>query len=124
MRVDPSSEVIVTPGGQGALFLVMLTIINPGDELLVADPGYACFKSQIMMAGGKPVYVPVREEEGFKLQIDDLQKRISSKTKMLIVNSPANPTGSVMIRKDLEEIADFAQEHSLGQYVRLSPRIP
>ncbi|RLF10458.1 MAG: pyridoxal phosphate-dependent aminotransferase [Thermoprotei archaeon] len=107
-------EVIVTGGGgTGALMLSALCLINPGDEVLLPDPGFVVYEAVVLMAGGKPVYVPLKEEDGFRMLPSEVEKRITSKTKCIIVNTPSNPTGGVLEEEDLKGIADLAVKHDL-----------
>jgi aminotransferase len=106
-------EIIVTIGGGGGLSLAFLNILNPGDEVITADPCYAMYFPQLLLAGAKAVTVPIREENEFRLKAADIAAKITPKTKMIIINSPQNPTGSVMTRQDLEEVAELAIKHDL-----------
>jgi aspartate/methionine/tyrosine aminotransferase len=108
---DPRSEVIVTSGAQEALFSVIQTYIDPGDEVLVTDPCYDAYRQMIRLAGGIPVYVKLNED--FRLNANKLESKVSSRAKLLIINSPHNPTGSVFTRDDLKRIAEIAVRHNL-----------
>lgn len=110
---DPETEVIVTVGGINAIHLAILSIINPGDEVLLPDPFFVAFEPCVIMAGGRAVHVPLREENGFRLQAADLTPHITPATKMIIVNTPHNPTGAVLSRDELVAIAEVAQAHDL-----------
>ncbi|MBM3465973.1 MAG: pyridoxal phosphate-dependent aminotransferase, partial [Armatimonadetes bacterium] len=110
---DPETEVIITVGAINAIHLAILSLINPGDEVLLPDPFFVAFEPCVIMAGGKAVHVPLREENEFRLAVSDLEASLSPRTKMVIVNTPHNPTGSVLTRGDLEAIADFARRHDL-----------
>ena len=111
--VDPKTEVLVTAGAQEALYLVFQAFINPGDEVIVTDPCYHSYPRMIMLAGGKPVPVPLNQKEDFRLHVDDLERRINPKTKMILLNSPQNPAGSVLDSSDLKKIASIAESHDL-----------
>lgn len=113
INADPSTEIIVTVGAMGALSLAMLAMINPGDEVLVPDPGFESYKAQVRLADAKPVPLPLREENGFGIDSNDIINRISSKTKALVINSPSNPTGACMSEKELRSIARIACEYDL-----------
>lgn len=110
---DPESEVIVTVGAINAIHLAILAIINPGDEVLLPDPFFVAFEPCVIMAGGRAVHVQLCEENDFRLRGADLIPHITEKTKMVIVNTPHNPTGSVLTRADLEDVAEVARQHDL-----------
>ena len=110
---DPNSEILVTVGGINAIHMAILSVVDPEDHVLIPDPSFVAFEPCVIMAGGRPVHVPLREEHGFRLQADDLEKRITPRTKMIIVNTPHNPTGAVLTRDNLEAIADVARRHRL-----------
>lgn len=110
---DPKSEIIVTVGGAGAIFLAIFAILNPREEVLVPDPGFLTYAPCAILAGAKPASVQLREKEDFRMLPEEVEKHITPKTKCLILNSPANPTGSVMLRKDLEALSDIALKHEL-----------
>lgn len=113
IKVDPKSEVIVTVGGTGALFLSILSIIDPGDEVLIPDPGFLTYEPCVIFAGGRAVPVPVHEKDDFRMMPEQVESRVTSKTKCVVINSPQNPTGSVMLKKDLEAISEIAEKHDL-----------
>lgn len=113
IRYDPETEVIVTVGGINAIHLAILSLINPGDEVLLPDPFFVAFEPCVIMAGGRAVHVPLREEHGFRLQVADLAAAMTPRSKMVVVNTPHNPTGAVLSREDLEQIAQFAQANDL-----------
>lgn len=110
---DFENEIMVTSGGMEALYLINLTILDPGDEVIVSNPCFPNHIQQIRCNGGVPVPVPVFEEDGFTYNIDNLRKAVTERTKMILLNSPANPTGGVASRKVLEQIADLAIEKNL-----------
>lgn len=113
IEADPNTEVIVTIGAMQAISSALLATINPGDEVIIPDPAYESFVRQTRFAGGIPVPVEVREEDEFRLKPEEVEKAITDKTKMIIINSPANPTGSVMHKDDLAGIAELATDHDL-----------
>jgi len=113
LSYDPESEVLVTVGGTEAIFLALLTLTNPDDEVLVLDPGFVCYKPSILMAEGIPVSVPLLEENGFALNVEAVMSLITKKSRVIITNSPNNPTGSVFSHNDLAELAKLAVEHDL-----------
>ncbi len=106
-------NVMITVGAMEALYLAMVTTVNPGDEIIVPDPCFPAYLGQVMMLGAKAVPVPVREENEFKLQADDIEKVITSKTKAILLNSPSNPLGSMLEKEDLEALAKVALRHNL-----------
>jgi aminotransferase len=107
-----SDEVIVTNGGcTGALLLAILALVNPGDEVIISDPGFVVYDAVVRIAGAIPVPAIVEEETDFRMLPDEVEKNITSKTKALILNSPSNPTGSVQLHKDLDDLANLAQQH-------------
>ena len=99
-------EIVVTPGGKPAIFYTICVLVNPGEEVIYPNPGFPAYSSVIRYAGGIPVPVDLREENDFRLDINELKAKITSKTKLIILNSPSNPTGSVLTRSDLEALAD------------------
>ena len=111
-EADPS-QVFVTVGGKGVMLYAILGLIDPGDEVLVPDPGYPIYESLTRFVGAKPVPIPIRMEHDFRLDVEELADLITPRTRLLIINSPANPTGGVLTRADLERIAELAQEHDL-----------
>ncbi len=113
-KIDATpQEIIVTIGGQEALTLSMLVAINPGDEVLIPDPCFFPYAQCIRFADGIPVTVPSYEKNAFRLLPEDIEKKITSKTKAILINSPGNPTGAVMTRADLEGLAELAKKHDL-----------
>jgi aspartate/methionine/tyrosine aminotransferase len=111
-EADPS-QVFVTVGGKGVMLYAILGLIDPGDEVIVPDPGYPIYESLTRFVGATPVPIPIRMENDFRLDVEELARLISPRTRLLIINSPANPTGGVLTRADLERIAELAQEHDL-----------
>ncbi len=106
-------EVVVTPGGKPIMFFVILALLEAGDEAIYPDPGFPIYRSMIDFVGAKAVPIPLREAQEFRLDIDELRGLITPRTRLLIINSPANPTGGVLERSDLEAIAGLAVEHDL-----------
>jgi aspartate/methionine/tyrosine aminotransferase len=99
-------EVVVTPGAKPIMFFSVLACVEPGDEVMYPNPGFPIYESIIKFVGAKPVPMPLKEENDFRLDCEDFKKKLSSKTKMIILNSPENPTGGVLTRGDLKVIAD------------------
>jgi len=112
--VDPETGVIVTVGGAGAISLATTVLLDPGDEVLIPDPGFVTYEPCVRMAGAEPIPVPVREEFSFRMLPNEIEERVTDKTKCIILNSPQNPTGGVLLKKDLEEIAEIAIENNLA----------
>lgn len=110
---DPSEEVLVTVGGSEAIDLSIRCLIERGDEVLIVEPSFVCYQPMTVMAGGIPVVIETKAENSFRLTADELREKITPKTKLLILPYPNNPTGAVMRRKDLEEIAAVIREHNI-----------
>lgn len=110
LSVDPE-EVVITPGAKPIIFFTIMALVDPGDEVLYPNPGFPIYESVINFAGGKAVPLPLLEEKDFSFDIDYLRSKVSDKTKLLIVNSPQNPTGGVLSKGDLEAIAELALKH-------------
>ncbi|HTX44137.1 MAG TPA: aminotransferase class I/II-fold pyridoxal phosphate-dependent enzyme [Methanocella sp.] len=110
---DPGDEILVTTGVSEGIDLAIRAITDPGDEILVVEPSYVSYKPCVIMAGGRPVPIMTSEENEFKVRREDLEAKITPKTVAIIINYPNNPTGAIMTRKDLEEVADVAVEHDL-----------
>ncbi|KPV63583.1 MAG: Aspartate aminotransferase [Candidatus Bathyarchaeota archaeon BA1] len=103
--VDPD-EVVVTPGAKPILFFGILACVNPGEEVMYPNPGFPVYESIIRFVGAKPVPLRLREENDFRLDPNEVRDQLTDKTKMIILNSPQNPTGSVLTKQDLEAIAE------------------
>lgn len=112
VAADPS-QVFVTVGGKGVMLYAILGLVDPGDEVLVPDPGYPIYESLTRFVGATPVPIPIRMENDFRLDVDELASLITPRTRVLFLNSPANPTGGVLTRDDLVRIAAIASEHDL-----------
>ena len=110
---DPKDQIIVTVGGSEAILLAMLATINPGDEVLIPEPCFVSYGPAAMMAGGNVVWVPTRAENDFQVTAADIEARITPKTKMLFLGYPNNPTGAVLRREVLVEIAEVVVKHDL-----------
>jgi aminotransferase len=110
---DPESEVLVTVGVSEALDLALRALINPGDEVLYHEPCYVSYRATILFAHGVPVAVETRADNGFRLTRAMLEAKVTPRTKVLMLNFPNNPTGAVMSRADLEDIAAFARARDL-----------
>lgn len=110
---DPDTEIMVTVGANEAVFLAMMAFINPGDEVLVPDPFWPHYFPCIELAGGKPVSVPIYEENGFNPTAEDLKKAITARTRMIVSTTPHNPTGGVLSVECLQDIAEIAIANDL-----------
>ncbi len=113
LHYDPEREIVATPGGMGALSLFLSVVVNAGDEVLIQDPQWLNYVGQVEYVDGTAVRVPTRAEKGFALEADEIEKRITPKTKLLMLNSPNNPTGCVVPLPMLEAIADVVKRHDL-----------
>ena len=100
ISVQPD-QVVVTPGGKPVMFYAILALCEAGDEVIYPNPGFPIYESMINFVGAKAVPLPLLEEKGFAFSIDDLKSRITPRTKMLVINSPANPTGGIIPPEDL-----------------------
>ena len=105
-------EVTVTPGAKPIIFFTILALVNEGDEVIYPNPGFPIYESVIDFIDGKAVPLPLREEVGFRFRIEDLEASISDRTKLLVINSPQNPTGGTLAKSDLEAIAELAVKHN------------
>jgi aspartate aminotransferase len=109
INVKPS-QVVVSPGSKPSLFFATMALVDPGDEVIYSDPGFTTYKAMIQMAGGVPTPVPLLEEKGFSFDLDVFDRLVSERTKLIILNSPCNPTGGVIPLEDLRHIAEKAQQ--------------
>lgn len=107
-----ADHVLVTTGGQEGLFLIMSALLNPGDEILVPDPRYSSYDQAIDHAGGVSVTVPTYPEDGFDLRPEEVEKRLTPKTKALLLVTPSNPTGGIITRERAEKLAALAKQHN------------
>jgi aminotransferase len=110
---NPENEILITVGVSEALDLALRALLNPGDEVLYHEPCYVSYRATILFAYGKPLAVETRAENGFRLTRAMLEEKVTPKTKVLMLNFPNNPTGAIMSRGDLEDIAAFARERDL-----------
>jgi len=111
--VDPDKEVVALPGAKPAIFNSLMAIVDPGDEVIVPNPGFPIYESVVNFAGGKPVYARLKEEDDFNMKAEDIGKLVTKKTKAIIINSPHNPCGSVLEKGDVEAIAEIAIDNDL-----------
>jgi aspartate aminotransferase len=111
-EVDPT-EVVLVPGSKNVLLFTLLACIEPGDEVILPDPGYPAYASQVNFIGGVVKPVTLREEAGFRMDLDELASLVTPKTRMMIVNTPQNPTGGVLTEEDVKFVCDLAHKHDL-----------
>ncbi len=111
LKIDPA-QVVVGCGSKPGLFFPTLALVAPGDEVLYPDPGFPTYEAMLRVAGGIPVPVPLREENLFSFDLDVLDAKISDRTKLIVLNSPGNPTGGVIPLEDLKHIAEKARQHN------------
>ena len=112
IRVHPD-QVVVTPGAKPIMFFTILALVQPGDEVILPDPGFPIYASVVRFAGGVPVPIPLLEQADFGFDMDELERRAGARTKLLILNSPENPTGGVLSPADLARIAEVALRHRI-----------
>ncbi|HET7269496.1 MAG TPA: pyridoxal phosphate-dependent aminotransferase [Rubrobacter sp.] len=103
-------QVVVTPGGKPIMFFTILALVDEGDEVLLPNPAFPIYESMVDFVGGKPVFVPLRQENGFRFDLDEFSAGLSERTKLVILNSPANPTGGVLTAGDIAGLADILRE--------------
>jgi len=106
-------EVVVTPGAKPIMFFTILALIAPGDEVLYPNPGFPIYESVINFVGGVPVPVPLREETGFGFDLELFERKVGPKTRLIVINSPENPTGGVLDRGQIERIAEIAAARNI-----------
>ncbi len=112
VKTDPE-EIVIVPGGKPIIFYTMLTLINPGDEVIYPNPGFPIYESCIKFAGGIPVPMPLLEENNFRIDLERLEQCITTKTKLIVINSPSNPTGGVLTEEDIISIADIIKSKDI-----------
>jgi len=110
---DPDKELLITVGVSEALDLAMRAILNPGDEVIMPDPCYVSYNPCVVLAGGSPIMVPTNQENNFEIRAADIEAEVNNKTKAILIGYPANPTGAVMSRDKLAQIAEVARRHRL-----------
>lgn len=112
IKVAPDN-VVVTPGGKPIMFFTIMACVNEGEEVIYPNPGFPIYESIIDFVGAKSVPLALKEKTGFRIDIDDLKRAITPKTRMLIINTPQNPTGGILTHDDLVQIAELAIKHDL-----------
>ena len=110
---DPTGELLITVGVSEALDLAMRALIEPGDEVILPDPSFVAYSSCVVLAEGKPVHIPTYEANNFEITAKDIEERLTNKTRVILIGYPSNPTGAVMSRKKLADIANLAIKHDL-----------
>ncbi|WP_456277511.1 aminotransferase [Bacillus sp. AK128] len=113
VRYSPESEIMVTVGASQALDLALRAIINPGDEIIIVEPTFVSYGPLVTLAGGVPVPIQTKSEDGFKLQPEQIEEVISDRTKAILICSPNNPTGSLLSKEDLIRISSVVEKHNL-----------
>jgi len=108
-----AENIVVTQGTSPAMLLLFGSVLDPGDEVVLADPCYPAYPNYVSFLGGAPVSVPVRAEDGFRFRIDEVERAITPRTRVIMVNSPSNPTGGVLGPQDLEALATLAERNGL-----------
>lgn len=112
--VDVGPErVVVTPGAKPIMFFTIFALVDPGDEVIYPNPGFPIYESVIRFVGAKPVPVLLREANGFRVDVNELASKVTDRTKLIIINSPQNPTGGILTREDLRVVADIALERGI-----------
>jgi len=110
IEVKPEN-IVVTPGAKPILFFSILALVDEGDEVVYPNPGFPIYESVINFVGAKPVPVPLREEKAFSFDLNEMRELVNDKTKLIIINSPQNPTGGVLTPEDMKGIAELAEKH-------------
>jgi aspartate aminotransferase len=113
LQVDPDTDILVTPGSKMGLYDSINAYVDRGDEVMIVEPNWVSFRQQVELAEGTPVAVALSEEEEYALTYEVLERHVSPRSKMVIINNPNNPTGRVYTRRELEDVSRFCQEHDL-----------
>jgi aspartate/methionine/tyrosine aminotransferase len=108
-----SEEVVVVPGGKPIIFFAMLALVDEGDEVIYPNPGFPIYESMVNYSGGKPIPIPLREERDFSVDVRELASLINDRTRLIILNSPHNPTGGVLTKKDVLQIAEAIGDRNI-----------
>jgi aspartate/methionine/tyrosine aminotransferase len=106
-----SGQVVVTPGGKPVMFFAILALVEEGDEVLLPNPAFPIYESMVRFAGGTPVFTPLRQENDFRFDLEEFREGMSERTKLVIMNSPANPTGGVLTKEDISRVAEILREY-------------
>ena len=113
MEYDPETEICVTAGGVGAIYSALQSIVNPGDEVIISDPAWPSYPGILSILEAKPVLVTLQEKDKFNMLPSEVEKKITPKTKCIVINTPNNPTGGVMTEENLRGIAEIAKAHGI-----------
>ena len=113
VKIDPKTDVVVTPGGKWALYLALVSITNPGDEIIILEPHWVSYPPLVTLTGGKPIFVSLPSDDNFRITADLIREKVTSKTKAIMINSPCNPTGRVFTQAEMTAIAEVAIAHDL-----------
>ncbi|MGO2655686.1 MAG: pyridoxal phosphate-dependent aminotransferase [Pseudoclavibacter sp.] len=113
LEYDAETEAQAVPGATFGLYLALRALLNPGDEVIIPSPHFTSYDAQVLLCEGRPVTVPLRPENGMRLNAEDIERAVTSRSKVVIVNSPGNPTGAVTSAAELERIAQVCQRHGL-----------
>ena len=113
LHADPNGDILVTPGSKQGLYYAINAYVGHGDEVMLLEPIWVSFRQQVELAEATPVAVSLNEEEEYQLSFETLERYVTGRTKMLVINNPNNPTGRVYTRRELDDVARFAQEHNL-----------
>lgn len=113
LHYDSKSEILVTIGGTEAIFISLMGMVNPGDEVLILNPGFVLYEPSVLLAGGIPVYIPLLEKNRFKPSVDDVMSLITDKSRVIILNFPNNPTGASLSQDEAATLAKVAVDHDL-----------
>ncbi len=111
-KIDPST-IIITPGAKMMIFSMILSVVDPGDEVIYPAPAYPAYEAAIRIAGATPVAVRLEESKGFRFDLDEVALKVTPRTKMFVINSPQNPTGGVLQLEDIQGLFKLAEEHDL-----------
>jgi aminotransferase len=110
---DPATDLVITVGVSEALYLAMTAILNPGEEVIIPTPCFVAYQAEVILAGGTPIEIPTRVEDGFQVRTKDIEAAITPRTKAILIGYPNNPTGGVATRAALLELAELAEKHDL-----------
>jgi aspartate/methionine/tyrosine aminotransferase len=110
VEVRPEN-IVITPGAKPILFFSIMALVDEGDEVVYPNPGFPIYESVINFVGGTPVPIPLREEKNFSFDVDELRGLVNEKTKLIIINSPQNPTGGILTKKDMKAVAELADKY-------------
>lgn len=113
IQCDYEREILITPGSSSGIFLALLALVDPGEEVLVPDPSWFHYTTLISLCGAKPIAVPLNLESKASVDVDEAERRITEKTRILILNSPSNPTGIVLSRENIRELGELAEKYDL-----------